>query len=96
MSRKKCNGAPLVKKGKLPNKFWLQGTCHTKCFLAIYISPITPLYVVYFQRYKENRFVIHIYSIPKTKNFGYRVHATQSAFPNAMIFLGERDEICAP
>ena len=37
------------------------------------------------------------YSIPKTKKkIGYRGHATQSAFPNAMIFLGERDESCAP
>ena len=58
MSRKKCNGAPLVKKGKLPNKFWLQGMRHKKCFPAIYI---TPFYVVYFQSYKENRFVIHTY-----------------------------------
>ena len=35
--------------------------------------------------------------MPKTKKkFGYRGHATPGAFPKAMIFVGERDEICAP
>ena len=36
MSREECNGAPLVKKENMPNKFWSQDTCHKKCFQAIY------------------------------------------------------------
>ena len=41
--------------------------------------------------------IIYIYSMPKTKKkIGYRGHATPGAFPKAMIFVGERDEICAP
>ena len=43
-------------------------------------------------RVPKKRDILH----QKPKNFGYRGHATQNAFPNAMIFLGERDESCAP
>ena len=39
---------------------------------------------------------IYIFYAKNQKKIGYRGHATPGAFPKAMIFVWERDEICAP